>query len=99
VLLLFAVARLMRHAPHEAQAPTEADLADAQRVIASQTATYPNLVYLRDKTVRFDDSREAFVMCGVQGRTWVALGDPIGPPDRWSGLSARSSSAATIKSS
>ena len=22
------------------------------------------------------------MMYGVQGRTWVALGDPVGPPDR-----------------
>ena len=50
--------------------------------MASQTATYPNLVYLRDKAVLFDESRGAFIMYGVQGRTWVALGDPVGPPDR-----------------
>ena len=25
-------------------------------------------------------------MYGVQGRTWVALGDPVGPPDRLAGL-------------
>jgi phosphatidylglycerol lysyltransferase len=82
VLLLFAVARLMRHSPHEAEEPTDADLADAARVIAAQTATYPNLIYLRDKAVLFDESRGGFIMYGVQGRTWIALGDPVGPPDR-----------------
>jgi phosphatidylglycerol lysyltransferase len=82
LLLLFAFARLLRHSPHEAEEPTDADLADAANVMASQTATYPNLVYLRDKAVLFDESRGAFIMYGVQGRTWVALGDPVGPPDR-----------------
>ena len=49
-------------------------------------ATSPFLVYLRDKALLFNDSRTAFVMYGVQGRTWVALGDPVGPEAELSGL-------------
>ena len=86
LLLLFTFARLIRPAPHEAEEPTDKDLEDASTVIASQTATYPNLVYLRDKAVLFDEPRSAFVMYAVQGRTWVALGDPVGRSDRWSTL-------------
>ena len=86
VLLLFAVARLLGYAPHEAPTPGDADLEDAARAIAAQTATFPYLVYLRDKAVLFDNDRAAFVMYGVQGRTWVALGDPVGPEDRLNGL-------------
>jgi phosphatidylglycerol lysyltransferase len=78
-LLLFAFARLIGHAPHEAPMPTDADLDDAGRAIAAQSATSPFLVYLRDKAILFNDSRTAFIMYGVQGRTWVALGDPVGP--------------------
>jgi phosphatidylglycerol lysyltransferase len=86
LLLLFAFARLMAHAPHEADEPTGDDLAAAATVIAAQTATHPNLVFLRDKAILFDDDRGAFIMYGVQGRTWVALGDPVGPADRTSTL-------------
>jgi phosphatidylglycerol lysyltransferase len=43
-------------------------------------------VFLRDKAILFDDERRAFLMYGVQGRTWVALGDPVGPPERASNL-------------
>lgn len=82
VVLLFGIARLMRHSPHEFIEPTDADLAAASAVIAAQKATTPNLVYLRDKSVLFSDDRRAFVMYGVQGRTWVAVGDPVGPPGR-----------------
>jgi phosphatidylglycerol lysyltransferase len=78
-VLLFAVARLIRHAPHEAEPPSPADLEDAGRIIAAQDSTFPFLVYLEDKALLFDDRREAFIMYGVQGRTWVALGDPVGP--------------------
>jgi len=82
VLLLFAFARLVGHAPHEAPMPTDADLEDAGRAISAQTSTFPNLVYLRDKALLFNDDRTAFVMYAVQGRSWVALGDPVGPDDR-----------------
>jgi phosphatidylglycerol lysyltransferase len=82
VLLLIALTRLMRYAPHEASSPSDADLRDAEKAIAAQPATFPNLAFLRDKALLFDDERTAFVMYGVQGRTWVALGDPVGPDDR-----------------
>jgi phosphatidylglycerol lysyltransferase len=81
-LALFGFGRLMRPAPHEAPEPTDADLEAAGPVIASQAATFPYLVYLRDKALLFDEDLKGFVMYGVQGRTWVALGDPVGPPDR-----------------
>jgi phosphatidylglycerol lysyltransferase len=38
-------------------------------------------VYLGDKATMWNDDRSAFVMYGVQGRSWVALGDPVGPPE------------------
>jgi phosphatidylglycerol lysyltransferase len=86
VVLLVAVARLIGHAPHEVEPPSDGDLADASLVIADQHAAYPNLIYLRDKALLFDDARDGFVMYAVKRRTWVALGDPIGPPDRISEL-------------
>jgi phosphatidylglycerol lysyltransferase len=79
VVLLFALARLIGHAPHEVESPSEQDLEDAGRIIAGQDSTFPYLVYLEDKALLFDDRREAFIMYGVRGRTWVALGDPVGP--------------------
>ena len=85
-LLLFALARLVGHAPHEAPVPTDSDLDDVGRAIAAQSATSPFLVYLRDKAILFNDSRTAFIMYGVEARTWVALGDPVGPEAELSGL-------------
>lgn len=89
VLLLVALARLIGYAPHEMPLPSDADLEDAGRIIAGQSATAPNLVFLRDKALLFDDERKAFVTYAVQGRTWVALGDPAGPPDRLNGVIRR----------
>ena len=83
---LFGVARLLRPAPHVAPAPAAADLEDAGRVIATQAATFPYLVYLRDKALLFDAERTGFVMYAVQGTSFVALGDPVGPAESAGGL-------------
>lgn len=88
-LLLVAFARLLAPAAHEVVEPTDADLEAATQVIERQPWTFPYLVFLRDKAVLFDDQCQGFVMYGVQGRTWVALGDPVGPPDRMPDLIRR----------
>jgi phosphatidylglycerol lysyltransferase len=88
-LLLFAMARLVGAAPHELVRPDSADLEAARAIIAAQGSTTANLVFLRDKAMLFDEDRTGFVMYGVQGRTWVALGDPVCPPDRVRGLIRR----------
>jgi phosphatidylglycerol lysyltransferase len=78
-LVLFAVSRIASLARHEADEPTDTDLETAGAIIATQTSVPPYLVYLRDKALLFDDERHGFIMYGVEGRTWVALGDPVGP--------------------
>ena len=81
VILVVGVARLVAPAPHEAQMPDDADLEAAARVIATQSSTMPCLAYLRDKALLFNDDKTGFIMYGVEGRTWAALGDPVGPPE------------------
>jgi phosphatidylglycerol lysyltransferase len=80
-LLLFAVSRVASPARHEADEPTDEDLHAAGEIIGAQTNASAFLVYLRDKALMFDEQRRGFLMYGAEGRTWVALGDPIGPPD------------------
>jgi phosphatidylglycerol lysyltransferase len=86
VVLLFGVARLMRPAPHEVVEPTTADLDAAGAIIARQPRTSAQLVFLRDKGILFNAERTGFLMYGVQGRTWVTMGDPVGPPETMSDL-------------
>jgi len=80
-LLLFAVSRIASPARPEADEPTDEDLRAAGDIIATQSNASAFLVYLRDKALMFDEQRRGFVMYGIEGRTWVALGDPVGPPD------------------
>ena len=85
-LFLFAFSRLIGYAPHEAPTPTDADMDAAAAVIATQASTFPCLVFLRDKALLFNEDKSGFVMYAVQGRTWAALGDPVGPPERMGAL-------------
>ena len=78
-LLVFGATRLLRPAPPEVRPPTDEELAEAGRAISAQSSTLPFLAFMRDKTLLFDESRTGFLMYGVRGRTWVALGDPVGP--------------------
>ena len=79
-LFAFGVARLLRPLPHFTEPPSGAALADAERIVRAQGETLPFLAWLRDKELLFNPERTAFIMYGVRGRTWVALGDPVGPP-------------------
>jgi phosphatidylglycerol lysyltransferase len=81
LLYLLRSARIAHHTHHELTKPTTDELTDVERVIAGQSLTYPCLAYLRDKALLFNDAHTAFLMYGVQSRTWVALGDPVGPKD------------------
>jgi phosphatidylglycerol lysyltransferase len=77
-VLLFALRRLVRHAPYPVNPPSDQELESAARAIAAQTSTVPYLVYLRDKALL--QNEDGFVMYAVQRRTWAAMGDPVGPP-------------------
>jgi phosphatidylglycerol lysyltransferase len=43
------------------------------------TSAEAHLALLGDKRLLFHESGEGFLMYGVQRRSWVAMGDPIGP--------------------
>ncbi len=77
-MLFVGVRRLMRPARPEVARPDERDLADAARVVEGSARSSASLVFLGDKGLLWNDARTAFLMYGVQGRTWVALGDPVG---------------------
>ena len=82
----FAMARLMRPAPPEPTAPGPEDIQRAARIAAGAPRTYANLALLGDKSLLFSESGESFLMYGVEGRSWVALGGPVGPVEEHSEL-------------
>jgi phosphatidylglycerol lysyltransferase len=59
--------------------PQAAGLEQALRIIRQQPHTRGNLALLGDKRLLFNDLGNAFIMYRMQGRSWIALGDPVGP--------------------
>jgi phosphatidylglycerol lysyltransferase len=81
--LLFALARLFHPAPPEASLSRMNDLEKALPIIEKSPKTYAHLALLGDKEFLFSDNGKAFIMYGIEGRSWVVLGDPIGPKEEW----------------
>jgi phosphatidylglycerol lysyltransferase len=78
VALLFAVARLLRPAVPEPASGTGVDLERARAIVERSPGTYANLALLRDKRFLFSAGGDTFIMYATHGRSWVALGDPVG---------------------
>ncbi|MEY2919972.1 MAG: hypothetical protein RL261_1277, partial [Pseudomonadota bacterium] len=75
----FASLRLLAPARAAPTLPTEADLERALPIIHGSTETSANLALLGDKSLLFSASGKSFVMYGIARRSWVAMGDPVGP--------------------
>jgi len=78
-LLLFALSRKLRHAEAEPDLPSPRQLEIAARIAAGSPDAIANLALLGDKALLFSDTGQSMIMYGVAGRSWIALGDPIGP--------------------
>ena len=74
----FGAARLLRPAPVRPRLPTTTELDAAQALVARGGSSSDWLALTGDKSLMFDDAGGAFIMYGVIGRTWIAMGPPVG---------------------
>lgn len=79
--VLFAAARLLRPARPRAALAGPADIARARPIVEQSAWTYANLVFRGDKALLFSRSGNAFLMYGRMRRSWIAMGDPVGPKE------------------
>jgi phosphatidylglycerol lysyltransferase len=79
VMIVFGLGHLLRPTPVRPHPPTDAEMNAVRRVMKNAERPEANVVFLRDKALLFNDTQTAFIMYAVRGRSWVALGDPIGP--------------------
>ena len=77
----FALARLMRPAVHLPASPRDDELVAVRDILRASGRSESNLALLGDKAILFGDRCESFLMYAVRGRSWVALGDPVGTAD------------------
>ncbi len=57
-----------------------------RRIVADSPRADANLALTGDKRFCMSEGEDAFIMYQVQGRSWVALGEPVGPEAAWEGL-------------
>lgn len=81
LLLLGTVWLALRPVRAHTRLPEGAALDRARAVIAGCNEPAACLALSGDKALYFDDSNSAFIAYAVQGRSWIALGDPVGPPE------------------
>jgi phosphatidylglycerol lysyltransferase len=62
------------------------DMERAVKILSVQPNASAGLVRLGDKKILLSDCEQAFIMYAQQGRSWVALFDPVGCRKAWSGL-------------
>jgi phosphatidylglycerol lysyltransferase len=82
VAFLFALTTLIRSARSRPTLPDEAELARALPLLKQYHSAQAHLALMRDKSLLFDPDGKAFIMYAVEGRSWVAMGDPVGRDDR-----------------
>ncbi|MEP6590838.1 MAG: bifunctional lysylphosphatidylglycerol flippase/synthetase MprF [Gemmatimonadota bacterium] len=72
---LFAPVRRGVHA-----ATTAAEIDRAAEIFATSASTHGALALTGDKSLLFDEENRGYLMYATSGRSWIAMGDPIGPP-------------------
>ncbi|MEJ1961917.1 MAG: bifunctional lysylphosphatidylglycerol flippase/synthetase MprF [Gammaproteobacteria bacterium] len=75
----FLLLNLLQPARPEPAVANDEDLERARKIINQSDLTIANAALSGDKRLLFNDTGDAFVMYQVNGRSWIALGDPVGP--------------------
>ncbi|MBB3319482.1 phosphatidylglycerol lysyltransferase [Rhizobium sp. BK176] len=75
VIAIFSLLRPVTFRPEPAD---EEAVRRAVEIVDKQDSADANLVRMGDKSIMFSEKGDAFIMYGRQGRSWIALFDPIG---------------------
>ncbi len=81
VFFLFSLSRLLHPAKFLPILPDTETLSRAESIASHSPETYAYLSLLGDKALMFNQKQNAFLMYGSHGRSWVAMGDPVGPEE------------------
>lgn len=79
VAIVLAGTKLMRPATPRVEAAGPDDFEPVRRILQHAERARANAALIGDKRLIFNESQTAFIMYQISGRSWVALGDPVGP--------------------
>lgn len=85
-VLILGVRALLQPAKLVPPLPTVAELDQFAEFLKTCPSHQGWIGLTGDKHFLWNAQRTALLLYGVEGRSWVALGEPIGPPEEWSNL-------------
>ncbi len=83
ILCAFAIAHLLRPSIYRSGTATSTEMAAVEKIVAESSQATANLAFLGDKSFLFSTRQDAFIMYAVEGRSWISMGDPVGPEEQW----------------
>jgi len=87
VVLLYAVMQLLLpFKPKIKTVQAGEELCAIRQIVKSSPKITANLALLGDKQFLLSEQKNAFIMYGVEGRSWISMGDPVGPEGEWDEL-------------
>jgi len=78
VFLIVGIKNAMHPHPKRPHMIEEDALDEVAAIVKTSRQANANLALLGDKRFVFSEDRKAFVMFGCEGKSWVAMGDPVG---------------------
>ncbi len=79
--VIVGAVRLLRPAGPEPAVIGSAARQAIRAIVSASTNTTANLALLGDKRFLFSESGRSFIMYDVAGKSWVSMGDPLGPAE------------------
>lgn len=80
--LAFGLLKLLRTSPIRPPGGNDSDPRQLDLVLASARDPAANLARLGDKRFLWSADGSAFIMYQVSGRSWIAMGEPVGPQEK-----------------
>ncbi len=84
--LLFSLLKLLSPTARTTTGYKTEDTEKIAAIVRQSPNGYANLALLGDKHFLFSKNDTAFLMYGISGRSWIVMGDPIGPRGEWKEL-------------
>lgn len=78
VVLIIGLDAVINRPRRELPEATTSIPEDVRRLAAVSPRASAALALLRDKYFLMTEARQAFLMYGISGRSWIAMGDPVG---------------------
>lgn len=86
LVLLYGILKLLFPGAAEPLPTHPETMLAVEDIVRHSRKTYANLALLGDKSFLLSDNRNCFIMYGIEGRSWIAMGDPVGSEGEWEPL-------------